>query len=78
MRMVNTTSTASSRSRKIKRATLRFLKKNTPVIYPDGTKGRSSHSAKGITVEKNDSSANPDLLLSWSKVEKRLFGADSG
>ncbi len=60
-----------------KKSNIEFLKKeygmgDTPVIYPDGTKGRSSHSAKGITVEKNGSSANPDLLLSWSKVEKRL------
>ena len=60
-----------------KKSNIEFLKKeygtgDTPVIYSDGTKGRSSHSAKGITVEKNGSSANPDLLLSWSKVEKRL------
>ena len=60
-----------------KKSNIEFLKKeygtgDTPVIYPDGTKGRSSHSAKGITVEKNGLSANPDLLLSWSKVEKRL------
>jgi N12 class adenine-specific DNA methylase len=60
-----------------KKNNIEFLKKeygtgDTPVTYPDGAKGRSSHSAKGITIEKNGSFTNPDILLKWSQVEKRL------
>ena len=40
--------------------------------YPDGTRGGEWHDAKGIGIEKNGSYTNPDLRLSWSKVEKRL------
>lgn len=40
--------------------------------YPDGTDGHEWHDGKGIAIEKQGSSTNPDLLLSWSKVEKRL------
>ena len=40
--------------------------------YPDGTRGGEWHDAKGIGIEKYGSYTNPDLRLSWSKVEKRL------
>lgn len=40
--------------------------------YPDGTRGGEWHDAKGIGIEKQGSYTNPDLRLSWSKVEKRL------
>ena len=41
-------------------------------IYPDGTQGHEWHDGKGIAIEKHGSYTAPDLLLSWSKVEKRL------
>ncbi len=40
--------------------------------YPDGTEGHEWFDGKGIAIEKQGSYTNPDLLLSWSKVEKRL------
>ena len=40
--------------------------------YPDGTRGGEWHDGKGIGIEKHGSYTNPDLRLSWSKVEKRL------
>ena len=40
--------------------------------YPDGTRGGEWHDGKGIGIEKEGSYTNPDLRLSWSKVEKRL------
>lgn len=40
--------------------------------YPDGTDGNEWHDGKGIAVEKQGSYTNPDLRLSWAKVEKRL------
>lgn len=40
--------------------------------YPDGTRGGEWHDSKGIGIEKQGSYTNPDLQLSWSKVEKRL------
>ena len=40
--------------------------------YPDDTQGGEWHDSKGIGIEKQGSYTNPDLLLSWSKVEKRL------
>ena len=54
-----------------------FLKKAYGVgggthYYPDGTKGGHSHDGKGIHIEKHGSFTNPDLILSWGKVEKRL------
>lgn len=41
-------------------------------FYPDGTQGGSWQSSKGIALEKQGSYTNPDLLLTWTKVEKRL------
>lgn len=54
-----------------------FLKKEYGIgggthDYPDGIMGGSWHDAKGIAIEKNGSYTDPDLILSWSKVEKRL------
>ena len=40
--------------------------------FPDGTQGHTWHDGKGIAIEKYGSSTNPDLVLSWTKVEKRL------
>ena len=40
--------------------------------YPDGTQGGTWHDSKGIGIEKHGSYTNPDLVLSWSKVEKRI------
>ena len=40
--------------------------------FPDGTQGHTWHDGKGIAIEKYGSSANPDIVLSWAKVEKRL------
>ena len=40
--------------------------------FPDGMQGHTWHDGKGIAIEKYGSSANPDLVLSWAKVEKRL------
>ena len=40
--------------------------------FPDGTQGHTWHDGKGIAIEKYGSSANPDLVLSWAKVGKRL------
>ena len=40
--------------------------------FPDGTQGGQSHDGKGIHIEKHGSYTNSDLILSWSKMEKRL------
>ena len=54
-----------------------FLKKECGTgggthYFPDGTQGHTWHDGKGIAIEKYGSSANPDIVLSWAKVEKRL------
>ena len=41
-------------------------------IFPDGTQGGRWADSKGIAIEKQGSYTDPDLRLSWSKVEKRL------
>ena len=56
---------------------IEFLKKEYGIgggthYFPDGTKGHEWHDGKGIAIEKYGSSDKPDLLLTWSKVEKRL------
>lgn len=56
---------------------IEFLKKeygigNGTHYFPDGTKGHEWHDGKGIAIEKYGSSDKPDLLLTWSKVAKRL------
>ena len=40
--------------------------------FPDGNKGRSWYSSKGIAIVRKDTCTEHDILLSWSKVEKRL------
>ncbi len=40
--------------------------------YPDGINGHKWHDGKGIAIKKQNTYTKPDLLLSWSKVEKRL------
>ncbi len=40
--------------------------------YPDGTRGDEWHDSRGIAIEKHGSYTEPDLRLSWAKVEKRL------
>ena len=60
-----------------RKSNIDFLKKEYGTgsgthYFPDGTQGHDGHDGKGITIEKHGSSANPDLILSWSKVEKRL------
>ena len=40
--------------------------------FPDGMQGHTWHDGKGIAIEKYGSPANPDFVLSWAKVEKRL------
>ena len=40
--------------------------------FPDGNEGHWWHDAKGISIDKNGISLEHDLVLSWSKVEKRL------
>ena len=60
------------------KANIAFLKKaygiggSSTHYFPDGTKGSYSHDGKGVHIEKHGSYTNPDLILSWSKVEKRL------
>ncbi len=60
-----------------KRSNIEFLRNEYGTgggtyTYPDGTNGHEWHDGKGIAIEKQGSYTNPDLLLSWSKVEKRL------
>ena len=59
------------------KSNIAFLKKEYGTgggthLYPDGTKGGEWHDGKGIGIGKHGSYTNPDLRLSWSKVEKRL------
>ena len=56
---------------------IEFLKKEYGTgggthIFPDGTQGGRWADSKGIAIEKQGSYTEPDLRLSWSKVEKRL------
>ncbi len=60
-----------------KKSNIEFLKREYGTgggthTYPDGTEGNKWHNGKGIAIEKQGSYTDPDLLLSWSKVEKRL------
>ena len=60
-----------------KRSNIEFLRNEYGTgggtyTYPDGTNGHEWHDGKGIAIEKQGSYTSPDLLLSWSKVEKRL------
>ena len=60
-----------------KKANIAFLKNEYGTgggthSYPDGTQGGTWHDSKGIGIEKHGSYTKPDLVLSWSKVEKRI------
>ena len=60
-----------------RKSNIDFLKKEYGTgsgthYFPDGTQGHAWYDGKGIAIEKHGSSANPDLVLSWSKAEKRL------
>ena len=60
-----------------KKANIAFLKNEYGTgggthSNPDGTQGGTWHDSKGIGIEKHGSYTNPDLVLSWSKVEKRI------
>lgn len=60
-----------------KKANIDFLKNEYGTgggthSYPDGTQGGTWHDSKGIGIEKHGSYTKPDLVLSWSKVEKRI------
>ena len=60
-----------------RKSNIDFLKKEYGTgsgthYFPDGTQGHAWYDGKGIAIEKHGSSANPDLVLSWAKVEKRL------
>ena len=54
-----------------------FLKKEYGIgggtfFYPDGNQGHWWHDAKGISIDKQNISEKHDLVMKWSKVEKRL------
>ena len=60
-----------------KKSNVEFLKKEYGtggffVDFPDGTEGYVWYAGKGISIDQNGISTNHDLVLSWSKVEKRL------
>ena len=42
------------------------------ITFSDGTEGYAWHDGKGISIDRNGISTEHDLVLSWSKVEKRL------
>lgn len=61
----------------VSKKNIEFLKKEYGIgggthFYPDGTQGGAWFSGKGIAIEKHGSYTEPDVLLPWSKVEKRL------
>lgn len=41
-------------------------------IFPDGFNGHSWHDSKGLSIDRNGTYTNHDLVLKWSQVEKRL------
>ena len=60
-----------------KKSNVEFLKKEYGtggffVGFPDGTEGYVWYAGKGISIDRSGISTNHDLVLSWSKVEKRL------
>ena len=60
-----------------KKSNVEFVKKEYGtggffVDFPDGTEGYVWYAGKGISIDRNGISTNHDLVLSWSKVEKRL------
>lgn len=60
-----------------KKSNIEFLKKEYGtggffVDFSDGTEGYAWYAGKGITIDRDGISTEHDLVLSWSKVEKRL------
>ncbi|MDY4443916.1 MAG: hypothetical protein SPE35_07180, partial [Butyricicoccus sp.] len=56
------------------KANVDFLKKQSGIggrshIFPDGTHGGISYDSKGFAIQKYGSYSNPDVRLSWKKVE---------
>ena len=54
-----------------------FLKReygmgSSPVTFSDGTEGYAWHDGKGISIDRHGISTEHDLILTWTKVEKRL------
>lgn len=41
-------------------------------IFPDSFSGSTSHDSKGISINRGGSYTNPDLILKWPEVDKRL------
>lgn len=59
------------------KSNIAFLKKeygtgSSRVTFSDGTEGYAWHDGKGISIDRHGISTEHDLILSWSKVEKRL------
>ncbi len=59
------------------KSNIAFLKKEygtggSHITFSDGTEGYAWHDGKGISIDRNGISTEHDLVLSWSKVEKRL------
>ncbi len=60
-----------------KKSNIEFLKKEYGmggffVDFSDGTEGYVWYSGKGISIDRSGISTEHDLVLSWSKAEKRL------
>ena len=60
-----------------KKSNIEFLKKEYGtggffVDFSDGTEGYAWYAGKGISIDRDGISTEHDLVLSWSKVEKRL------
>ncbi|MDE6251430.1 MAG: DEAD/DEAH box helicase family protein [Lachnospiraceae bacterium] len=60
-----------------KKSNIEFLKKEYGtggffVDFSDGTEGYVWYAGKGISIDRSGISTNHDLVLSWSKAEKRL------
>ena len=59
------------------KSNIAFLKKEygtsgSHVTFSDGTEGYVWFDGKGISIDRHGISTEHDLILSWSKVEKRL------
>lgn len=59
------------------KANVDFLKKQSGIggrshIFPDGMHGGILYDSKGFSIQKYGSYSNPDVRLSWKKVEKLI------
>ena len=75
-RTVNTVSTVSFKKNEYRKSNIDFSQKEygtgSGMHYPRRYAGHAYTMGKALAIEKHGSSANPDLVLSWAKVEKRL------